>query len=173
MTERITAWVVTALLLTCPGLSTAQTLPVLNLGFSGSGIGADLLKVTERANLWRKHGIDVRAIYLTSGSLMAQTLSTGDISLAGFDVTAMLNLGVSGATDIKVISVMINRLEPFFVVRKTINTPTDLKGKAVAISRYGSGSDIITRVISVIGNLIPTKTCGYCNPATHLVESLR
>src|SRR5262249_14391674 len=33
MTERITAWVVTALLLTCPGLSTGQTLPVLNLGF--------------------------------------------------------------------------------------------------------------------------------------------
>src|SRR5215471_19517913 len=89
MIERITAWVVTALLLTCPGLSTAQTLPVLNLGFSGSGIGADLLKVTERANLWRKHGIDVRPIYLTSGSLMAQTLSAGDISLAGFDVTAM------------------------------------------------------------------------------------
>ena len=139
MTERITAWVVTALLLTCPGLSTAQTLPVLNLGFSGSGIGADLLKVTERANLWRKHGIDVRPIYLTSGSLMAKTLSAGDISLAGFDVTAMLNLGVSGATDIKVISVMINRLEPFFVVRKTINTPTDLKGKTVAISRYGFG----------------------------------
>jgi len=157
MIERITAWVVTALLLTCPGLSTAQTLPVLNLGFSGSGIGADLLKVTERANLWRKHGIDVRPIYLTSGSLMAQTLSAGDISLAGFDVTAMLNLGVSGATDIKVISVMINRLEPFFVVRKTINTPTDLKGKTVAISRYGSGSDIITRVILRYWKLDPDK----------------
>src|SRR5262245_63860535 len=121
MTERMNAWVVTALLLTCPGRSTAQTLPVLNLGFSGSGIGADLLKVTERSNLWRKHGIDVRPIYLTRGSLMAQTLSAGDISLDGFGVTAMLNIGFSGATDIKVISVMINRLEPLFVVRKSIN----------------------------------------------------
>src|SRR5499426_984068 len=129
MTERITAWVIISLLLTCPGLSTAQSLPVLNLGFSGSGIGADLLKVTERANLWRKHGIDVRPIYLTSGSLMAQTLSAGDISLAGFDVTAMLNLGVSGATDIKVIAVMINRLEPFFVVRKRLTLPRSSKGR--------------------------------------------
>src|SRR4029453_625241 len=81
MTARITAWVVIALLLIWPGLSTAQTLPVLNLGFSGSGIGADLLNVTERANLWRKHGVDVRPIYLTSGTLMAQTLSAGDIGL--------------------------------------------------------------------------------------------
>ena len=28
---------------------------------------------------WRKHGVDVRPIYLTSGTLMAQTLSAGDI----------------------------------------------------------------------------------------------
>src|SRR4030095_12445494 len=157
MTDRITAWVVIALLLICPGLSTAQTLPVLNLGFSGSGIGADLLKCTERANLGRKHGVDVRPIYLTSGTLMAQTLSAGDIGLAGFDVTAMLNLGVSGATDITHISVMINRLEPFFVVRKTISPPADLRGKTVAISRYGSGSDIITRVILHYWNLDPDK----------------
>src|SRR5262249_30626361 len=48
-------------------------------------------------------------------------------------------------------------LEPFFVVRKTINTPTDLKGKTVAISRYGSGSDIITRVILRYWKLDPDK----------------
>jgi NitT/TauT family transport system substrate-binding protein len=157
MTNQFKAWLVISLLLTCPGILTAQTVPVLNLGFSGGGVGSDLLKVTERANLWRKHGLDVRPIYLTSGTLMAQTLSAGDIGLAGFDVTAMLNLGVSGATDIKVISVMINRLEPFFVVRKTINTPADLKGKTVAISRYGSGSDIITRVILRYWKLDPDK----------------
>jgi hypothetical protein len=91
MVKRFTAWVVIALVLTCSVKTSAQNIPVLNLGFSGSGVGADLLKVTERANLWRKHGIDVRPIYLTSGTLMAQTLSAGDIGLAGFDVTAMLN----------------------------------------------------------------------------------
>jgi NitT/TauT family transport system substrate-binding protein len=127
------------------------------MGYSGAGIGADLLKVIERANLWRKHGVDVRPIYLTSGTLMAQTLSAGDIVLAGFDVTAMLSLGVSGTTDIKVVSVMINRLEPYFVVRKSVNTAADLKGKTVAISRYGSGSDIITRVALRYFKLDPDK----------------
>ncbi|HEY7321442.1 MAG TPA: ABC transporter substrate-binding protein [Candidatus Binatia bacterium] len=154
---RLISCVVTALFLTLPVMAHAQSMPLLNLGFSGSGVGADLLKVTERADLWHKHGLDVRPIYLTSGTLMAQTLSAGDIGLAGFDVTAMLNLGVSGATDIKVISVMINRLEPFFVVRKNINSAADLKGKAVAISRYGSGSDIITRVILRYWKLDPDR----------------
>lgn len=145
------------LLMAWPSIVAAQNLPILNMGFSGGGVGSDLLKVIERANLWRKHGVDVRPIYLTSGSLMAQTLSAGDISLAGFDVTAMLNLGVSGATDIKIMSVMINRLEPYFVVRKIVNTPADLKGKSIAISRYGSGSDIITRVIVRYWKLDPDK----------------
>ena len=140
-----------------PKMAGAQNLPILNMGFSGGGVGSDLIKVIERANLWRKHGVDVRPIYLTSGTLMAQTLSAGDIGIAGFDVTAMLNLGVSGGTDIKVISVMINRLEPYFVVRKSINTPADLKGKAIAISRYGSGSDIITRVVMRYWKLDPDK----------------
>jgi hypothetical protein len=75
MTKRCKAWVVIALFLIWPGISIAQNLSVLNLGFSGGGVGSDLLKVTERANLWRKHGLDVRPIYLTSGTLMAQTLS--------------------------------------------------------------------------------------------------
>ena len=83
-----------------PKMAGAQNLPILNMGFSGGGVGSDLIKVIERADLWRKHGVDVRPIYLTSGTLMAQTLSAGDIGIAGFDVTAMLNLGVSGGTDI-------------------------------------------------------------------------
>lgn len=150
-------WTILALVLAGAAPAPAQNLPVLNMGFSGGGVGSDMLKVIERANLWRKHGVDVRPIYLTSGTLMAQTLSAGDIVLAGFDVTAMLSLGVSGTTDIKVISVMINRLEPYFVVRKSVNTAADLKGKTVAISRYGSGSDIITRVALRYFKLDPDK----------------
>ena len=157
MIRRFKAWIIIAGMLLAPARAVSQNLPVLNLGYSGSGVGSDLLKVTERANLWRKHSVDVRPIYLTSGSLMAQTLSAGDIGIAGFDVTAMLNLGVSGASDIKVVSVMINRLEPFFVVRKGINSAADLKGKTVAISRYGSGSDIITRVILRYWKIDPDK----------------
>jgi ABC-type nitrate/sulfonate/bicarbonate transport system substrate-binding protein len=110
-----------------PVRANAQSLPLLNMGYSGAGIGSDLLKVIERAGLWRKHGIEVRTIYLSSGTLMAQTLSSGDIGVAGFDTPAMLNLAVAGHS-LKVIAVPINRLEPFFVVRNSIKTPADLQG---------------------------------------------
>lgn len=151
-----------AALLFCltPVLATAQNLPVINMGYSGAGIGSDLLKVIERAGLWRKHGVDVRSVYLSSGSLMAQTLSSGDIGIAGFDTPAMLNLALAGHS-LKVVAVPINRIEPLFVVRSNIKTPADLKGKKVTISRFGSGSDIITRVALRYWKLDPEKDVSF------------
>lgn len=138
----------------------AQGQPVLNMGFSGAGIGADLLKVINRNALWRKHGLDVRVIYLSSGTLMAQTLSSGDIGISGFDTPAMLNLALAGV-NLKIIAVPVNRLEPFFVVRNNIRTPADLKGKKITISRFGSGSDIITRVALRYWKLDPEKEVSF------------
>lgn len=151
-----------AALLFCltPVLAAAQNLPVINMGYSGAGIGSDLLKVIDRAGLWRKHGVDVRSVYLSSGSLMAQTLSSGDIGIAGFDTPAMLNLALAGHS-LKVVAVPINRIEPLFVVRSNIKTPADLKGKKVTISRFGSGSDIITRVALRYWKLDPDKDVSF------------
>lgn len=137
-----------------------QNVPILNMGFSGAGIGSDLLKVIGRNGLWRKHGIDVRTIYLSSGTLMAQTLSSGDIGIAGFDTPAMLNLALAG-NSLKVIAVPINRLEPLFVVRSNIKSPAELKGKRIAISRFGSGSDIMTRVALRYWKIDPDKDVSF------------
>ena len=138
----------------------AQSVPLLNMGYSGAGIGSDLLKVIDRTGLWRKHGIDVKSIYLSSGSLMAQTLSSGDIGIAGFDTPAMLNLALAGHS-LKIVAVPINRIEPMFVVRSNIKTPADLRGKKVTISRFGSGSDIITRVALRYWKLDPDKDVSF------------
>lgn len=160
MTKRLARLALGTWLLLSAVIAHGQNLPVLNMGFSGAGIGSDLLKVIDRAGLWRKYGIDVRTIYLSSGTLMAQTLSSGDIGVAGFDTPAMLNLALAGHS-LKVIAVPINRLEPFFVVRNNIKTPADLKGKKVTISRFGSGSDIMTRVALRYWKLDPDKDVSF------------
>jgi len=91
---------------------------------------------------------------------MAQRLSSGDIGIAGFDTPAMLNLALAGHS-LKVIAVPINRLEPLFVVRANIKTPADLKGKKITISRFGSGSDIMTRVALRYWKLDPDKDVSF------------
>jgi ABC-type nitrate/sulfonate/bicarbonate transport system substrate-binding protein len=72
-------------------------------------------------------------------------------------VPTLMNLGVSGIFDVKLVAVTINRLEHSFVVRNAIKTPEDLKNKRIAVSRFGSGSDITTRLALRFWKLDPDK----------------
>jgi NitT/TauT family transport system substrate-binding protein len=59
--------------------------------------------------------------------------------------------------EVKAISVIINRLEHIFVVRKNIARPEELKGKRIAVSRIGSASDIVTRMVIRQWKIDPEK----------------
>ena len=130
----------------------------LRMGYSGLGIGADdLSRVMAKEKVWQKHGLDVKAIYFASGSLMAQAMMGGEIQTSDSDVPTLLNVGVSGVFDIKIIAVTINRIEHSFVVRNGINTTDDLRGKRIAVSRFGSASDITTRLVLRYWKLNPER----------------
>src|SRR5678816_4263167 len=133
----------------------AQT--VVRIGYSGGGTAKNLHKTIERAGLWKKRGLDVRLIYFTSGATMAQAMVGGDLEVADSDVPAMLNAVSAGALDGKLISVYINRFPFAFVVRNDIKNPEDLRGKRLAISRFGSSSDVTTRMLLRHFKLDPDK----------------
>jgi NitT/TauT family transport system substrate-binding protein len=135
--------------------SSAQQL--VRVGYSGTGVAKNLHKTIERAGLWKKRGLDVRLIYFTSGATMAQAMVSGDLDLADSDVPAMLNAVSVGALEGKLISVYINRFPFAFVVRNDIKAPEDLKGKQIAISRFGSSSDVTTRMLLRQYNIDPDK----------------
>jgi NitT/TauT family transport system substrate-binding protein len=142
-----------ALLIAAP--SSAQQ--IVRVGYSGTGVAKNLHKTIERAGLWKKRGLDVRLIYFTSGATMAQAMVSGELDLADSDVPAMLNAVSAGALDGKLISVYINRFPFAFVVRNDVKTPEDLKGKQIAISRFGSSSDVTTRMLLRQYNIDPEK----------------
>jgi len=127
------------------------------MGYSGAGISTDLRRVIEKEKLWDKYGVNVKAIYFNSGGVLTQAMAGGNINLSDSDVPAMLNLSVSGVMDLKTISVTFNRLEHIFVARKNIARPEDLRGKRVAVSRIGSASDIVTRMVIRQWKIDPEK----------------
>jgi sulfonate transport system substrate-binding protein len=129
----------------------------LMMGYSGAGITTDLQRVIEKEKLWDKYGLNVKAVYFNSGSVLTQAMAGGNIQISDSDVPAMLGLAVSGVTEVKTISVIINRLEHIFVTRKNIAKPEDLKGKRVAVSRIGSASDIVTRMVIRQWKIDPEK----------------
>jgi NitT/TauT family transport system substrate-binding protein len=137
------------------GEGIAQT--VIRIGYSGGEITRTQHRVYAKANVWQKRGLDIRPIYFASGSIMAQAMLTGEILLADSDVPGMLTLGVAGVMDVKIIAVTINRIPQIFATRNNIQKPQDLRGKRVGISRFGSASDITTRLLLRFWQLDPER----------------
>lgn len=143
--------------LTCITARSANAQTVVRIGYSGGGVAKNLHLAIEKAGLWKKRGLDAKLIYFTSGATMAQAMVGGDIDIGDSDVPAMLNAVSSGILDGRLISVYVNRFPFSFVTRKEIQTPEELKGKKLAISRFGSSSDVTTRMLLKYWNLDPDK----------------
>jgi ABC-type nitrate/sulfonate/bicarbonate transport system substrate-binding protein len=149
--------------ITAPHLVFGQAhLTNIILGHSGgAGLVSDLRRVIERDKIWEKYGLNVKAVYFNSGSLLTQAMAGGNIVTSDSDVPAMLNLSISGVADVKLVAVTINRLEHVVVVRKNIMKPEDLKGKRIAVSRIGSASDIVTRMVLRAWKIDPEKEVNF------------
>ncbi len=84
-------------------------------------------------------------------------MAGGNIAGSESEVPGMLNLAVSGVLDLKLVTVTINKIEHVFIVRKNITKPEELKGKRLAISRIGSASDTVTRMVLKSWKIDPDK----------------
>jgi NitT/TauT family transport system substrate-binding protein len=130
--------------------------PEIKIGYSGIGIAHDLLKIMGSNRIFEKHGVNAQSIYIGSGSLMNQAVVGGSVQFTTSDLPSQIQAALAGI-DFKVISVTINRLDGAVMTRKGILKPNDLKGKKLAISRFGSVSDIVTRMVLRHWGLEPVK----------------
>src|SRR5438094_7331664 len=130
------------------GLMAQAPLNNVILGHSGGAGSLNILRrIMERDKIWQKYGLNVKSVYFNSGTVLIQAMVGGNIVGSESEVPGMVNLAVAGVADLKVVTVTINRIEHVFVVRKNIAKPEDLKGKRLAVSRIGSASDTITRMV--------------------------
>ena len=155
MTMKNLFWAILLILFGAP--SALAQLQNLMLGYSGSGISSDLRRVMEKDRIWEKHGLNVKSIYFNNGSILTQALLGGNIVVSDSGVPEMMSLPVSGVMETKVITVNINRLEHIFVTRKNVSKTDELRGKKIAVSRFGSASDLTTRMVLRSWKLDPEK----------------
>ncbi len=136
------------LLLLYPSWASPQSkkLGSVKIGYSGVGIAHDLLKIMGNKLIFEKHGLNAQSIYIGSGSLMNQAVVAGSIQFTTSDLPSQIQSALAGI-DFKIISVTIDRLDGAIMAHKGIRSPQELKGKKIAISRFGSVSDIVTRMV--------------------------
>jgi NitT/TauT family transport system substrate-binding protein len=143
------------LVLVVPASLYAQAkLEPVKIGYSGIGITHDLLKMMGKNGIFEKHGLSVQAIHFVG--LLNQAAVSGGVDFTTSDLPTQIQATVAGL-DFKIISVTHNRLDGAIMARKEIKSSSDLKGKKLAISRFGSVADVVTRLVLRYWKLEPIK----------------
>jgi NitT/TauT family transport system substrate-binding protein len=137
-------------------LAVAQPLEKMRLGYSGTGINNYVLEMGRRLGIFRKNGVDLEVVYVNSGSLLNQALIAGtfDVSLSQGSEAMLAKL--RGA-DMRITAVIANRFNHVYIAAPAITSIKQLKGKKVAVSRFGSGSHFQSNLVLKEGGLDPDK----------------
>jgi NitT/TauT family transport system substrate-binding protein len=133
-----------------------QSLDKMRLGYSGTGLNNYVLEMGRRAGLFRKNGLDLEVVYVNSGSLLSQALIAGTFDVSFSQGSEAMLAKLHGA-DMRITAVIANRFNHVYITAPTITSIKQLKGKKVAVSRFGSGSHFQTKLALKEGGLDPEK----------------
>jgi len=137
-------------------LAFGQTLEKMHLGYSGTGLNNYVLEMGRRAGLFRKNGLDLEIVYVNSGSLLNQALIAGTFDISFSQGSEAMMAKLRGA-DMRITAVVANRFNHVYLTAPAITSIKQLKGKKVAVSRFGSGSHFQSNLALKEGGLDPEK----------------
>jgi NitT/TauT family transport system substrate-binding protein len=128
----------------------------LMVGVAGPAINMVYAFVTREAGLWRKYGLDSRVVVFESGSILAQAALAGEVKFSISSGPATIASRTQGADTI-IVGAVVNTLPYSVVAAKGITRWDQLKGKKVAVSRFGSGTDTAMRMVLKKFGMDPAK----------------
>lgn len=113
-------------------------------GGFGTAIHA-VLWVGYEKKIFQKYGLDLEYLAIENGTVSMQTMLANETQAAFTTGALAVTANLQGG-DATIIAGGMNFIPNKLVTRPEIKRPEDLKGKRIAISRYGSASDYATQL---------------------------
>ena len=118
----------------------------VRIGYTSPGPQHGILWVGDVSGIFKKNNLDLEIIYMP-GNISIASLLSGEIQFGQMTGALMSPARLQGADPVMLVSIQ-ELLDDRMVVRLNIKTPEDLKGKRIAISRFGAASHM--RVINIL-----------------------
>ena len=131
----------------------------IKIGYSGATVSNAMLWVTEEGKLFQKNGIDPQILYLQT-TLGQTAMIAGEIDMCVYSGSLLSSARLQGV-DVVMVTSFLNRPLYRLVVRPEIATFADLKGKRLGITRFGTVTDSMTRLLIARLGLDPDKDVSY------------
>jgi ABC-type nitrate/sulfonate/bicarbonate transport system substrate-binding protein len=120
-------------------VSAAQAAP-LRVAYSAISGAMSTLWVAQEGGYFKREGLDVELLYIGGGSLLIQSMLSGDVPFAYGPSVPVINASLRGS-DLVFIGNTGNSLIFSVMSRPEIKRPGDLKGKKVGVTRLGGSTD--------------------------------
>jgi NitT/TauT family transport system substrate-binding protein len=118
-----------------------------------------MLWVTDEGKLFQKNGIDPQILYLQT-TLGQTAMIAGEVDMCVYSGSLLSSARLQGA-DVVMVTSFLNKPLYRLVVRPEIKTVADLKGKRLGITRFGTVTDSMSRLLIGKLGLDPNKDVSY------------
>jgi NitT/TauT family transport system substrate-binding protein len=130
------------IVLAMPQLGYSQPFRISYGGTSGYNVP---IWVTQEAGLFKKHGLNGELVMISGASQSMQAMLANETQVANTSGSAPVQAKIQGA-DAVIIATSYDLIPYGVVVHKDIRTPADLKGKRIAISRFGGITELAVKL---------------------------
>jgi ABC-type nitrate/sulfonate/bicarbonate transport system substrate-binding protein len=144
--SRIFRSAIILLVLLVQGQISAHAQTKMTVAYSSIGPMATGIWIAKDIGAFDKNGIDAVIIYIASGPVSVQALIGGDLQVVSGASNAVINAVLNGAPIVGV-AATANRPYHRLFVQQDINKLEDLKGKTLGVTRFGSITDNLTRIL--------------------------
>jgi len=124
----------------------AQAQTKITVAYSSIGPMATGVWMAKETGAFEKYGIQADIILITSGPVAVQALLGGDLQAVSAASNAVINAILNGAPIVAVAGTA-NRPYHRLFVQPEINRLEDLRGKTLGVTRFGSITDNLTRIL--------------------------
>lgn len=116
------------------------------LGYSTVGPAGTGLWMAKEIGAFEKYGLQTELIFISSGPVVVQALIGGDLQ-GGFAATNAVVAAVMAGAPLVAVMSLVNRPYYRLWVQPEITRVEELRGKTLGVSRFGSVTDNMTRIL--------------------------
>jgi NitT/TauT family transport system substrate-binding protein len=116
----------------------------VTVGYTGLGGVMIPIWVTKEGGYLEENGLLADFIYVASSSKAIQAMLAGDIDFLTSNTSSVVQANVGGA-DLLIVAGQVNRMVNSIITLPEIRQSSDLKGKTLGVTRFGSYTDFEAR----------------------------
>ncbi len=144
------------ILLLCVFPQAAPAADRIRIAYVSPSLSHAIPWIGKDTEIFRKHGFDSEVILITGSPRVVQALLAGDIEYAVAGATPAIRARMGGADAVILASLSsVSNMKLMVHPKSGIKRITDLKGKVLGVSQYGSEADVVARIMISQGGLGP------------------